>query len=72
MEIYSENNIIFSNEKKEMSTKHDVTTTDIISVLENGIVSSIMVCPSFSVDKYYRRYIKIQEIGASIGGLYSV
>ena len=71
LEIYSENNIIFSNEKKEMSTKHDVTTTDIISVLENGIVSSIMVCPSFTVDKYYRRYIKIQEIGASIGGLYS-
>ena len=30
-----------------------------------------MVCPSFNIDKYYRRYIKIQEIGASIGGLYS-
>ena len=71
LEIHSENNIIFSNEKKEIATKHDVTTTDIISVLENGIVSSIMVCPSFTVDKYYRRYIKIQEIGASIGGLYS-
>ena len=30
-----------------------------------------MVCPSFNIDKYYRRYSKIQEIGASIGGLYS-
>ena len=71
LEIHSENNIIFSNEKKEISTKHDETTSDIISVLENGIVSSIMVYPSFNIDKYYRRYIKIQEIGASIGGLYS-
>ena len=71
LEIHSENNIIFSNEKKEISTKHDITTSDIISVLEDGIVSSIMVCPSFNIDKYYRRYIKIQEIGASIGGLYS-
>ena len=71
LQIFSENNILFSNEKKETSTKHDITTTDIISVLDNGIISSIMVCPSFTVDKYYRRYIKIQEIGASIGGLYS-
>ena len=71
LQIFSENNILFSNEKKEISTKHDITTTDIISVLDNGIISSIMVCPSFTVDKYYRRYIKIQEIGASIGGLYS-
>ena len=71
LEIHSENNIIFSIEKKEISTKHDVTTTDFISVLENGILSSIMIYPSFNVEKYYRRYIKIQEIGASIGGLYS-
>ena len=71
LEIHSENNIIFSNQNTEIATKHDITTTDIISVLDNGIISSIMVCPSFTVDKYYRRYIKIQEIGASIGGLYS-
>ena len=71
LEIHSENNIIFSNKNKKISSKHDVTTTDIISVLDNGIISSIMVCPSFTVEKYYRRYIKIQEIGASIGGFYS-
>ena len=70
-EIYSENNIVFSNQKKETSSKHDTTITDIISVLDDGIISSVIVCPSFSIDKYYRRYIKIQEIGASIGGLYS-
>jgi hypothetical protein len=71
LEIYSENNIIFSNQKKEKSSKHDNTITDIISILDDGIISSVIVCPSFNVDKYYRRYIKIQEIGASIGGLYS-
>ena len=71
LEIYSENNIVFSNKKKETSSKHDSTITDIISVLDDGIISSVMVCPSFSIDKYYRKYIKIQEIGASIGGLYS-
>jgi hypothetical protein len=68
-EIYSENNIVFSNQKKETSSKHDTTITDIISVLDDGIISSVIVCPSFSIDKYYRRYIKIQEIGASIRGL---
>ncbi len=71
LEIYSENNIIFSNRKKETSTKQDTTITDIISVLDDGVISSVMVCPSFSIEKYYRKYIKIQEIGASIGGLYS-
>ena len=71
LEIYSENNIIFANQKKEKSSKHDNTIVDIISVLDDGIITSVMVCPSFNIDKYYRRYIKIQEIGASIGGLYS-
>ena len=42
------------HQNTQSSTKHDITTTDIISVLENGIISSIMVCPSFTVDKYYR------------------
>ena len=72
LEIYSEKDIIFSNKIVQTSTKHDYTITDIISVLDDGIISSIMVCPSFNIDKYYRRYIKIQEIGASIGGFYSV
>ena len=71
LEIYSENNILFSNKNTKKSTKHDITTTDIISVLNDGVISSIMICPSFTVEKFYRKYIKIQEIGASIGGLYS-
>ena len=72
LEMYSENNIIFRSRKKEISTKHDVTNTDIISSIDGDILGSIMVCPSFTTQKYYRSYIKIQEIGASIGGLYSL
>ena len=72
LEINSEKDIIFSNKISEGSTKHDYTFSDIVSVLDDGIISSVMVCPSFNIDKYYRRYIKIQEIGASIGGFYSV
>ncbi len=71
LEIYSENNILFSNKNTKKSTKHDITTTDINSVLKDGIISSIMICPSFTVEKFYRKYIKIQEIGATFGGLYS-
>ena len=71
LEIYSKNNIILWGEKKETATKYDFSSSDIISILEDGIISSIMVCPSFNIDKYYRKYIKVQEIGASIGGLYN-
>ena len=71
LEIHSENNLVFSNKNNMIATKHDSTTIDIISALNDGVISSIMLCPSFTVDKYYRKYIKIQEIGASIGGLYS-
>ena len=71
LEISSENNIIFSHTKNESSTKQDMTVRDILSVLDDGEISIIMICPSFNIDKYYRRYVKIQEIGASIYGFYS-
>ncbi len=71
LEIYSENNIIFSNKKNDSSTKQDITVRDIVSVLDNGEISLILICPSFNIDKYYRKYVKIQEIGASISGFYS-
>ena len=72
LEMYSENNIVFSNRKKEISTKHDLTNTDITRSIDNQTLGSIMVCPSFNRQKYYRSYIKIQEIGASVGGIYSL
>ena len=71
LEIYSENNIIFSNKKNDSSTKQDFTVRDIVSILDNGEISLILICPSFNIDKYYRKYVKIQEIGASISGFYS-
>ena len=71
LEIYSENNIIFSNKKNDSSTKQDFTVRDILSILDNGEISLILICPSFNIDKYYRKYVKIQEIGASISGFYS-
>ncbi len=45
--IFSENNILFSNEKKETSPKHDMITSNIISLLDNGIISLI-----YTVKKY--------------------
>lgn len=69
--FYSENNIIFSNTKNEKAIKNDKHTTDINLSTENGVLYTIYICPSFNVDKYYRRYVKIQEIGASTGGFWS-
>ena len=45
--IFSENNILFSNEKKETSAKHNIITINIISLLDNGIISLI-----YTVKKY--------------------
>ena len=71
LEIYSENNIIFSNRKNESSTKKDFSEKDILTVKDDGEISLIIICPSFNIDKYYRSYAKIQEIGASISSFYS-
>jgi hypothetical protein len=45
--IFSENNILFSNEKKETSAKYNIITINIISLLDNGIISLI-----YTVKKY--------------------
>ena len=45
--IFSENNILFSNEKKETSAKHNIITINIISLLDNGIISLIYIVKKY-------------------------
>ena len=68
--FYSENNIIFDNEKHYKAIKEDYESTDINLQNEDGTIFTAYVCPSFTVENYKRSYIKIQEIGANVGGLY--
>ena len=68
--FYSENNIIFDNEKHYKAIKEDYESTDINLQNEDGTIFTAYVCPSFTVENYKRSYIKIQEIGANVDGLY--
>lgn len=70
--FHSENNILFSNQNTNFAFKSEMTRSDINFAETDGIVYTIYVCPSLNIEHYYRRYIKIQEIGASLGGLWSL
>ena len=53
------------------STELDYIENDISKVKNDGIIASIYVCPSPSLEVFFRKYQKIQEIAASIGGTFS-
>lgn len=70
--FYSENNIIFNNEKLYVAIKEDYETTDLNLKNDDGSIFTAYVCPSFTIENYKRTYIKIQEIGANVAGFHRV
>ena len=68
--IYSDNGIIFPIKKKEKSIKEESIIRDINLVRDEGIVYTLYLCPSDTVEKYKRSYIKIHNIGSTVAGIY--
>ena len=67
----TDNGWIFSSLSNIYSTEVDYTDNDINQVKNDGIIASVYVCPSVSLELFYRKYKKIQQIAASIGGIFS-
>jgi hypothetical protein len=67
----TDNGWIFTSNSIIYSTEVDYTETDINKVKIDGIIASVYVCASPSLELFYRRYKKIQEIAGSIGGIFT-
>ncbi len=73
LDFSSNDNLIFDKYyKKKTIIKLDETKNDIIYQNEDKFLSTIYVCSSMNKEKIQRRYIKIQEVGASIYGIFMV
>ena len=73
MDFSSNDNLIFDKFfKKKTIIKLDETKNDIIYHNDNKFLSTIYICSSMNKEKIQRRYIKIQEVGASIYGIFMV
>lgn len=69
--FYSENNIIFNNQHHYTAIKEDDEVTDLNVENSDGSIFTAYVCSSYTRENYKRSYIKIQEIGANIAGLFN-
>lgn len=69
--IFNDNGLIFSNEKKISSFKLESQTTgfDSNEYSTNDLVLSFTLLSSSKTENYYRSYIKIQGICANVGGI---
>ena len=69
--FYSENNILFSNKKMEKVIKFDRYTTDTNKVSENRQnIYVVNLISSTVMEKYFRKYDKIQDFASNVGGLW--
>ena len=62
---------IFPSKSFIYSTEVDYTESDINSIKNDGIIATIYVCPSDDLKYYLRKYTKIQNIAASVGGMFN-
>ena len=62
---------IFPSKSLFYSTEVDYTESDFNNVKNDGIISTIYICPSDDFKYYLRKYAKIQDVAASVGGLFS-
>ena len=62
---------IFPSKSLVYSTEVDYTQSDINIVKNDGIIATIYVCPSDDLKYYLRKYTKIQNIAASVGGMFN-
>ena len=73
LDFASNENIIFDNFKKKNVIKL-VNTFNDINLIDNNkqFLSTIYVCSAMSKEIIQRRYIKIQEVGASVSGIFCI
>ena len=70
--VYTDSNIIFPIKTIKKSFKEEIVIRDINTLTENGIVFTVYLCPSDTVEKYKRSYIKIHNIGSYVAGVYFI
>ena len=62
---------IFPSKSFLYSSEFDYTENDINLIKNDGIIATFYVCPSDDLKYYLRKYIKIQDIAASVGGMFN-
>ena len=74
LDFLSYENFLFDNYKKKSVIKMDHSINDILlnSENDNNILATIYVCSSMTKEKIERRYIKIQEVGSRVYGIFYV
>ncbi len=70
--IYTDSNIIIPFKTMKKSFKEESVIRDINLLTENGTVFTVYVCPSDTVEKYNRSYIKVYNIGSYVAGVYFI
>ena len=70
--IYTDSNVLFPMKTIKKSFKEEIIIRDINVFTQNGIVFTIYLCPSDTVEKYKRSYIKIHNIGSYVAGVYFI
>ena len=68
VEFYTSSNIIFEYAEKIKSFKHEKMINDFNLDVSDRILFTHFLCPSFTLERYKRSYIKIQEIAANVSG----
>ena len=71
IKLVTDNGLMFSSTSDIFSTEEDYFQNDFNLIKNDGIISTIYVCPSPSLETFYRKYIRIQEIAATIGGIFT-
>ena len=75
LNFVSKNNYVFNFEKSITFIKNDKTIADynIIEDNQNEITYALIyVCSGMNIEYYKRKYLKIQEIGATVSGFFIV
>ena len=73
LDFSSNENIIFDNFNKKKVIKL-VNTYNDVNIIDSNTqyLSTIYVCSAMTKEKIQRRYIKIQEVGASVSGIFCI
>ena len=67
--VFSNNGIIFDSTKEYKASKYEKANYDVFGVDGNTNLVDFLIISSFNEEKYYRSYIKIQNVCATVGGI---
>ena len=69
--VYSDNGILFDSIKESIAFKYDQNTYDVKANNQDGKLVEFSIISSRNDEKYYRSYIKIQDVFATVGGIFN-